>query len=369
MKLLIIGGTGVLSTAVVNEALSRGIEVTLVNRGNRLEKIPAGVELIKSDVRNREYLEKALSGRHFDTVIDFICYTKEQIAYSVALFGNMADQYVFISSACVYDTSLPGAKSEDSPKVLKSWDYSINKWECEKFLMDVASSSGLNYTVIRPCVTYDDTRIPYGIMPPYGYHWTVVSRILNGKPVITWDGGKARWNVMRVEDFAVGVVGLIGNPASYGKAFNVSGDYAPSWSEILDVLGKLLGREVVRVDVPSAVLAEEWAFRAGEISGRSFDAVIDNSAIKTLVPEFMQRISLEQGIAKTLDAYRSAGFQKGIDWNFDAECDRLARKYDGMRGKFLDYLGTATLKDKLRYQSTLHKENLLVKSVRKVLHR
>lgn len=348
MSLLVVGGTGVLSTAVVREALASGLNVSVINRGHRKHLIPEGVELIQADVNDTDYLKSVLAGRHFDAVIDFICYNQEQIAHSLDLFQAVADQYVFISSACVYDTSIPGKKGEDAPKGFKEWTYSTDKWAGEQYLMQKAAECGIKYTIVRPCITYDDTRIPYGIMPPYGYHWTVVARILNDKPVITWDGGSARWNMMRVEDFAVGVVELIGNPAAYGEAFNICGDEPVSWSDVLDVLGRILDKEVKRVDIPAERFMEYCPDRKGEIAGRAANAIIDNTKIKSLVPEFGQRISLEEGIRKTLDAYRTQNYQKGIDWRFDAQWDYIASR-GAFRNRFIDYLRTATIKDRLSY--------------------
>ncbi len=356
MNLLIVGGTGVLSTAVVREALNEGLGVTVINRGNHPERIPDGVELVKADIRDSEKIRQMLEGRRFDAVIDFICYTREQTAASLGLFGNIAGQYIFISSACVYDTSLPGSKTEEAPKGFKEWNYSTDKWESERYLAARAAEQGIRYTIVRPCITYDNTRIPYGIMPPYGYHWTLAARILSGKPVITWDGGSARWNMMRVEDFAVGLVGLVGNPQAYGEAFNICGDEAPSWNEVLDTLGMILGREVIKVDIPSGKLKEYCPGREGEIAARAADAIIDNGKIKRIVPGFRQTIPLEEGIRKTLDAYKAQNYQKGIDWRFDALWDYMAAREKGQRRgfkcRFVDYIDSASLKDRLRYLKT-----------------
>lgn len=368
MNLLIVGGTGVLSTAVVMEALRKGIEVTVINRGNRKGRLPEGVELVQSDVVDEANIRSKLQGRRFDAVIDFICYNKKQISYSLSLFKDFADQYVFISSACVYDTSIPGIKNEDSPKGFKDWAYSTDKWEAEQYLTGKAAEMNVNYSIIRPCVTYDDTRIPYGIMPGYGYHWTVVERILNDKPVITWDGGKACWNLMHVEDFAVGVVGIVGNRAAYGQAFNICGDIPYSWNEVLDTLGTILGHEVKRLDISSAEFKSFCPGRAGEIAGRAADAVIDNSKIKSLVPGFSQKISLEDGIRRTLDAYRAQNYQKGIDWRFDAEWDYIVKKAGKgkFRTGFKNYLGSAEISDRLAFLTVYHKESFTVKMLKKL---
>ena len=373
MNLLVIGGTGVLSSAVVKEALIKGIGVTMVNRGNRPDRIPDGTELIKADVQDSEKLKQILAGRKFDAVIDFICYTREQIANSLELFGSLVNQYIFISSACVYDTSEPGLKSEDSPKGFKEWSYSTDKWECEQYLTSKAEELGIHYTIVRPCITYDNARIPYGIMPPYGYHWTLAARVLSDKPVITWDGGTARWNMMRVEDFAVGLVGLVGNPQSYGEAFNICGDEAPSWNEVLDTLGRILGREVIKLDIPSRKMKAYCPGREGEIAARAADAMIDNSKIKRAVPGFRQTISLEEGIRKTLVGYKGHYYQKGIDWRFDALWDYIAKKESGrhqsFRTGFVDYLKTASFKDWLTYLSIRYQDSSIIKLVKTITKR
>ena len=250
MRILVIGGTGVLSSAVVKEALKQGINVTMINRGRRKNLIPLGVELIKSDKDDLQSIRKALRGREFDAVMDYLCYTDEETTKSFNLYSQYTKQYFFISSCAVYNTSLGEVCKENSPKVLPIWNYSVNKWASEKHLMSLASQTDVKYTIIRPCVTYGDTRIPYGISPQYGYHWTLVARILNNKPIIRWNGGVNRCNMMRVEDFAVGVVGLIGNPKAYNEAFNICGDETPSFNDVLDCLSRLTGKPINTLQTP-----------------------------------------------------------------------------------------------------------------------
>lgn len=374
MKLLIIGGTGVLSSAVVNEALKQNIEVTIVNRGKKKNVIPNGVRLIKADYRNEAIIKKELAGKHYDAVIDFICFNLKQIEYSINLLHKFADQYIFISTTCVYNTSLPGIKNEESEKVLKTWDYSINKWDCEKYLVKEGKELGFNYTIIRPCITYDDTRIPYGIMPPYGYHWTFVARILEGKPIIRWNGGTTRWNMMRVEDFAVGVVGVLGNPKAYGEAFNVSGDDSYSWNDVINALENLLGEKAVIFDMSSDEYGNYLSEKKGELTGRSLDQIVDNSKIKSIVKGFSSKYGLEEGMRKTLDAYRTENYQHGIDWYFDALTDYIIKKQCKIKHQnvsmynlgFCDYLGNSTKKDKKQYYKTFYKDSLWMKLYNKL---
>ena len=369
MKLLIIGGSGLLSGAVMDEALRNGIEVTVINRGNRKRSYKEGVHFIKADYRNEPFMKKQLEGLFFDAVIDFICFDKQQLDYSVNLLHNYANQYVFISTSCVYNTAIPGIKDENAEKILEGWDYSINKWECECLLEKKAKELSFNYTIIRPCITFDDSRIPYGIMPPYGYHWTFVARILAGKPVIRWEGGTTKWNMMRVEDFGVGVVGVLGNDKAYNEAFNVSGDNAYEWNDVLKVVAKEIGKEPIIVDMTSVDYQRLYPARAGEIVGRTFDSVVSNEKIKKIVPSFHQTISLEDGIRMTLNAYKSQNYQHGIDWNFDALTDRIIGEYCKKNGidfksfnlHFIDYLGTATQEDRRTYWLEMKKNSVCVR--------
>ena len=368
MNILVIGGTGVLSSAVVSEALKQGIEVTMINRGKR--PIPQKVRLIKSDKNNIDYISKQLGNSCYTAVIDFLCYSEASTIHSFNFYKNYTKQYFFISSCAVYDTRLGKICTENSPKVLPIWNYSINKWASEQLLIKLAKETETNYTIIRPAVTYGETRIPYGISPKYGYHWTLAARILAGKPIIRWNGGVNKCNMTRVEDFAVGVVGLIGNPLAYNEAFNVCGDECPSFNNVLEAMSNYLGKQYVAFDMNSKDYANEIPNRAGELlGGRSINAINSNEKIKAAVPSFHQTILLNEGIKMTLDAYKAQNYQCGIDWGFDAETDRIIKKYskntkDFYLG-FCDYLGNASFKDRIKYYRTKYKSNIFVRLINK----
>lgn len=375
MNILVIGGTGVLSSAVVAEALKQGVEVTMINRGNR--PIPQNVRLIKSDKNDTDFISKQLGSSYYTAVIDFLCYSDSATTKSFNFYKNYTKQYFFISSCAVYDTRLGKICSEDSPKVLPIWNYSINKWTSEQHLMKLAEETETKYTIIRPGVTYGETRIPYGISPKYGYHWTLAARILSGKPIIRWNGGVNRCNMTRVEDFAVGVVGLIGNPQAYNEAFNVCGDECPSFNDVLDAMSNYLGKPCVVFDMNSKDYAKEIPQRAGELlGGRSIDAIYSNAKIKTIVPSFQQTIFIKEGIHMTLDAYKTQNFQKGIDWIFDAETDYIIKKHCKKNQQniakynlgFCDYLKNATRTNKKQYCEIYYKDALWMRIRNIFLH-
>lgn len=376
VEILLIGGTGVLSKAVTDEALKQGIGVTMINRGHRLNLIPSQAKLIKADKNDKQTIINALRGKHFDAVFDFLCCNCKDITYSFNLYKNYTSQYFFISSCAVYNTAQNTICYEDSEKILPMWKYSIHKWESEKHLINLVKNSGVNYTIIRPGVTYGNTRFPYGISPMYGYHWTLVARILNKKPIIRWNKGINRCNMTRVEDFAIGVIGLIGNPKAYNEAFNICGDETPSFNDVLDILSKLVQKEVITIDVTSNFYAEEIPERAGEIlGGRSINAINSNEKIKSVVPSFKQTIPLEEGMKMTFDAYKMNNYQHGIDWEFDGDTDRIIKKwckknkidYHQYNLGFKDYCNNATFSNKVVYLLNYHKDEWFIAIICKIL--
>lgn len=356
MNILLIGGTGVLSSAVTAEAMKKGFSVTMINRGRR--KLPEGAEVIISNNKDYTGIAEKLKGRFFDAIIDFLCYNTQELKDSFTLYSKHTRQYFFISSCAVYDTTKGGIYDEDSPKVRKEWPYSVDKWNCELLLTDMAKELNCAYTIIRPCLTYGDTRLPYGIAPEFRKHWTLVARILAGKPIIRWNHGINRWNMMRVEEFAVGLVGLIGNPKAYNEAYNICGDEMPSYDDVLEAISKKVNTPVIKVDVDSDFYASkmpDWI--AGEIiGGRSADLTCSNAKIKKIVPEFSQKTMLIEGVARTIEAYENQNYQLGIDWAFDAVTDLVIEEWLGIRHTpnrynlgFVDYLCNATPENKKQY--------------------
>lgn len=371
MNILIIGGTGILSTSVVDECLKKRYNITMLNRGRRKAFINPNVELIKCDVNNKDQVNSLLSGRNFDVVVDFLCYNESQVINSIDLFGPKVRQYVFISSAQVYNTSIDQVFFEDADKPQKLWSYSINKFKAENKVIELCGKFGIHYTIVRPGVNYDNTRIPYGIYPPIGQHWTLCNRILKDKPIITWNNGSNKLNLTRSEDFARGVSGLLGNEKAYDESFNVVGDNVYTWLEVLTILGKLLGHKVTTIDIPVDFYAENLSNDGESLrGGRANNLVCSNEKLKKVCPDFYTEYDLELGLKKTLEYYEENNYLSGYSSEFDGETDRIINKYLYLSNKSKIKLSFSPFGDKsmrlltkefVKYSLARYNDNRIIK--------
>lgn len=377
MKILLVGGTGVLSSEIMKLSIAEGHEVFVINRGNHKELIPENVHLLRADINDHDHVKKLMTGLYFDVVVEFLCSNAKQVENSVLRFKDVCDHYIFISSCAVYKIDGRAVYAEGAPVLNPLWEYSAGKVDCEKSVCFLCKQYGMKYTIVRPAVTYGNTRIPYGIMPPYGYHWTLVARILNDKPVLLWNHGLNATNITRVEDFAKGFVALYGQERACGEAFNINGDECSRWIDVINVLGELLGKSPVLANVTTEFLADEMPERRGEIlGGRGVNLKADNAKIKSIENGFGTTISLKEGLAKTLAYYRENHYLNGIDYAFDANIDRIIHKYykkhapDKLKNfnlVYMDYMDSGLRRDRMVYLVNRYSSPFLLKWAKKSL--
>src|ERR1051325_1747445 len=161
MKVLFIGGSGIISTACTQLAAQEGMELTLVNRGQHKVSLPAGVKSVTVDVHDVDAAQKVLENTSYDVVVDWVAYTPEDIQRDLQLFRGRTQQFVFISSASAYQKpETHYLITESTPLANPYWDYSRNKIACEERLMKAYREEGFPITIVRPSLTYGDTQIP-----------------------------------------------------------------------------------------------------------------------------------------------------------------------------------------------------------------
>src|SRR5260221_3460714 len=188
MKVLFIGGTGVISSACSRLAVECGIDLYLLNRGESTRPVPESVQIIKADIRDKGSAKTALGMHAFDVIVDWIAFTPEHIETDLDLFRGRTGHYVFISSASVYQT--PPEKlpiTESTPLSNPFWQYSRHKIACEERLMRAYAEEQFPVTIVRPSHTYDRSNLPLK------GRYTPIDRMRKGKKVIVHGDGTSLW--------------------------------------------------------------------------------------------------------------------------------------------------------------------------------
>jgi nucleoside-diphosphate-sugar epimerase len=324
MKVLFIGGTGVISSACSELAISRGIELYHLNRGKSagIRKVE-GVKTIISDIRNFDETRKVLLGQDFDVVVDWIAFEPQHIRDDIKLFSNRTNQFVFISSASIYQT--PPEKlpiTEDTPLNNPFWEYSRKKITCENILREEYLKSGFPLTIVRPSHTYDKTSIP--ILGGY----TALQRMKQLLPVIVHGDGTSIWTLTHHKDFAVGLVGLLGKLEAINEAFQITSDEWLSWNNIYTTLAGELGVEPRLIHVPSDVIARyDREIGDGLLGDKAHSMIFDNTKIKQFVPDFNPQISFRQGAKEIVKWHEENPMPEKYDEHINTLMEKIIRDF------------------------------------------
>ncbi len=324
MKALIIGGTGTISTAVVAHAAASGWELWLLNRGQRPAEVPEGVKTITADIADEAAVLSAIGDQRFDAVADFIGFNESHAERAVRLFTGRTAQYIYISSASVYQKPLSNHLIvESTPLSNPLWAYSQNKIASENHLMDAYRRDGFPVTIVRPSHTYGKRAVPMGYNGSKG-SWQVLDRMLLGKPVIVHGDGTSLWTMTWNEDFARGFVGLMGNTHAIGESVHITSDESLTWNQIYGIAGAALGVEPLLYHVSSDFIAAfDPSARGSLIGDKAVSVVFDNTKIKRLVPDFTCPVRFDQGVRRCLDYILSHPECRTPDPAFDLLCDRM----------------------------------------------
>ncbi len=325
MRVLFIGGTGVISAACVAEALAQGHEVHLLHRGRESRRpVPDGVTSHLGDIRDEQSVRAALEGLDFDVVAEFLAFVPEHIETDLRLFAGRTRQYLFVSSASAYQTPpthLP--VTESTPLRNPYWEYSRNKIACEDVLVAAHRATGFPVTIVRPSHTYDQTSVPFD------GGWTAVARMRAGKPVVVHGDGTSLWTITHSTDVARGVVGLFGRTEALGEAFHITGSEAPTWNAIYTEIARAAGvAEPGLVHVPSdAIAAVDAQWGASLLGDKAHSMVFDNSKITGLVPGFGTTVPFARGAEQIIAWYDAHPEAQITDPHYDALMDALAEAY------------------------------------------
>jgi nucleoside-diphosphate-sugar epimerase len=329
MKILFIGGTGIISTACTVLAAERGMDVTLLTRGQRMPpKLPRGVKTLIADV-NGPGLGQKLERESFDAVVDWVAFTPADIERDLKLFRGRTKQFVFISSTSAYQKPPTHYLiTESTPLANAYWEYARNKIACEVRLMRAYREEDFPVTIVRPSLTYGETLIPL-VLNSWQKSYTAVDRMLRGYKIVVPGDGTSLWVVTHNTDFAKGLVGLLGHPKALGEAFHITSDEVLTWNQIFRTVGAAVGVEPKLVHIASDYIAARTPEKKGTLLGdKSVSVVFDNSKIKRFVPSYSATTTFAEGIRQCLAWFDADPARKQIDHQVNASMDDLISGYE-----------------------------------------
>ncbi|HEY4245405.1 MAG TPA: SDR family oxidoreductase [Lacunisphaera sp.] len=329
MKILFIGGSGIISRAVTLQTLAAGHDLWLLNRGQH-RPVEEARSLV-ADMTDLASVRTALHGHTWDVVVQWIAFGPDDIRRDVGLFRDHTRQYIFISSASVYEKppAPPYLITESTPRVNPHWDYSRKKIACELELEAAHAASAFPYTIVRPSLTYGDDQIPL-VLNAWQKPWTAIDRLRRGAPLIIPGDGTSLWTITHNSDFAQGLIGLFGNPGALGEAIHITSDEALTWNRYFALTAEAAG-----VTAPKFVhIASDFVIACvpsveGTLLGdKAVSSVFDNTKLKRLVPGFAARTPFATGIRRTLAWFEADPTRQQIDAELNQRWDKLIALYN-----------------------------------------
>ena len=302
MKVLVIGGMGVIGGAITEAAVKKGYSVFVLSRRKLSKKfVNLGVKGISGNWLNEKFAKKIVAD-DYDIIVDTLVFDEKRLIKSLAIVNGHCRQYIYISTDSVYPHPADNV-SENDPININNvcWDYGINKLKAEKYLYNYGENYNFEWTCVRPTITFGDTRIPVGYASKRN-SYTLADRIIKGKPIVRFDDMNTRHAVCHTSIFGEAVVGLFLNKKAYKQSYHISDNNAYTYDEIFNAIEKILGIKGIYVNVSvdkvkkySKSLYEEMIY------DKNPNFVLNNEKIKVAVPKVNYHVDIEQVMKSTLE--------------------------------------------------------------------
>jgi nucleoside-diphosphate-sugar epimerase len=305
MKILLIGGTGNISTPITRALIERGEQVTLFNRGNH--PVDGARQIIGDRGDYTRFEQQMVEEGSFDCVIDMVAYHPDDTRSVVRAFRGRIGQYIFCSTVDVFTKPAPCYPvREDFPRSADQvFEYAYNKVLCEQVLEESSAVGDFPLTILRPAATYNDTWAPISLL---GSGTALLKRIRQGRPVIVLGDGTSFWTSSHRDDVAAAFVNAVGNSSAIGKSYNITGDEWMTWRAYFDTARKVLSALPIQfVPIPAGLLARithgaaswsDWNFK--------FSNIFDNTAAKTELG-YRYTITWEAGVRRMVTYHDALG--------------------------------------------------------------
>jgi len=319
MRVLIIGGTGVISVGIVNALLARNANVTLLNRGKTKVSTPSGVEVLQADRDNEPALAAATAGHRFDAVIDMVCYQPAQAEAAVRVFAKRCTQYIFCSTTATYGDGVRPWKPPEVTGVLVTEectqapfnDYGRNKLACEGVFRRAHADGVFATTIVRPHNTYGPGKtINDQLQWEDPAAWYRIERDL---PVFCSGDGLGLTQATHRDDVGVFFAHAVLEPRTYGQAYTVVGDELFTWRDFYRQAGAALGHRVRLICMPADWLIEHGGSLFDCLGASRYHHVYTAAKARQDVPAFRCRINFADGITENMEEAKRRGVRDRSD--------------------------------------------------------
>ncbi|MCF7688710.1 MAG: NAD-dependent epimerase/dehydratase family protein [Cephaloticoccus sp.] len=307
MKVLIIGGSGLISTGIVKALKMRGADITVFNRGQTDDRL-GDVHHLTGDRNDFPAFESSVAAAGpWDAVIDMICFRPDQAASDVRAFAGRCGHFLFCSTVCTYGNSQTIVPTDESTPQNPHSDYGRDKVACEEVFRQAHTAGKFPVTILRPSHTYGPGGV---IINNIGWEPSFVDRLRRGLPIIVSGDGHGLWQSAFSEDVGVGFAHAAGNPKCFGEAYNITADEVVTWDEYTLRTAAAIGAPVPRiVHIPTDLLLaidRERYLALAEIF--RYHGVYSSDKLRRDVPEYRNATPFEAGVRQTvawMDAHKT----------------------------------------------------------------
>ncbi len=317
MRVLIIGGTGLISVGIVKHLQARGADITMFNRGKRENNFPASIRQLTGDRNEFDVFERRFAGDRFDVVIDMIAFSPQQARSDVRAFGGRCTHFIFCSTVCSYGVKIPSyaVVDEQFPQEPIS-EYGKNKLACEQIILEAHQTGAFAGTIIRPSHTYGEGSPLIDQLEPNPVAW---DRMLKGKPVLMAGDGLGLWNSTHRDDVGKLFAYASLNPVAYGKSYNATTQSVFTWRDYYREVAQVLGVEAKVISMPAEWIVKQDRKRFGLLDEITrYHGAYTSALAMNDIPEFRCEIDFKTGAKRTLDDVVARGTLRPADDAYDA---------------------------------------------------
>jgi nucleoside-diphosphate-sugar epimerase len=324
VNVLLIGGTGLISTGIVKHLRTRGVNITMFNRGQRENTLGGDIEIITGDRNDAAALGQCVAGgRTWDVVIDMICFSPKQAELSIRTFAGKCRQFIFCSTVCTYGTKIPPRVLVDEtfPQEPIS-GYGRDKMACEKLFLEAHARNDFAATIVRPSHTYGPGSPLIDNLEVNAVAW---DRIAKGKPVLCSGDGLGLWVSTHRDDCGKLFAYACLNEKTFGQAYNATRDEQFTWRDYYRQAASVIGQPARVIFMPANWIVNHDPKRFGLLKEiAQFHGPYSSEKAKRDVPQFRCEIDFVTGARQTLDDVRHRNAWRDSDG--DAVYDEMVAK-------------------------------------------